>query len=46
MVMVLTTMLFGLRLELSVIPAVAVVTSYILANGTGLTARLSGRASS
>ncbi|WP_298750516.1 chloride channel protein [uncultured Serinicoccus sp.] len=42
MVMVITTMLFGLQLELGVVPAVAVVTSTVLVRGTGLAAWLSG----
>lgn len=40
MVMVLTTIMFGLRLELAVIPAVAIVTSFVLVRGTGIVARL------
>ncbi|WP_130013081.1 chloride channel protein [Serinicoccus sediminis] len=41
MVLVITTMMFGLQLELGVLPAVAVVTSYVLVRGTGLADRLS-----
>ncbi|MFV0526640.1 MAG: chloride channel protein [Acidimicrobiales bacterium] len=40
MVMVFTTMMFGLQLELGVIPAVAVVTSFVLVQGTGVVTRL------
>lgn len=40
MIMVLTTIMFGLRLELAVIPAVAIVTSLVLVRGTGIVVRL------
>ncbi|MFV0256947.1 MAG: chloride channel protein [Acidimicrobiales bacterium] len=43
MVMVFTTMMFGLQLELGVIPAVAVVTSFVLVQGTGVDPRIQSR---
>lgn len=41
--MVFTTIMFGLTLELSVLPAVAIVTSFVLVRGTGVLARLQER---
>lgn len=41
MVMVLTMMMFGLPLDLAVLPSVAVVTSFVLVQGTGLATTLS-----
>lgn len=35
MILVLTTMLFGLSAELAVLPAVGAVTSYVVVNGLG-----------
>ncbi|MFV0429757.1 MAG: hypothetical protein ACK5KO_10080 [Arachnia sp.] len=41
--MILSTMLFGLRFELGILPAVAVVSAYSVVHGTGATAWLTKR---
>ncbi|MGB3257441.1 MAG: chloride channel protein [Ornithinimicrobium sp.] len=43
MVIVLTSMLFGLSVELTVLPSVAAVTAYLLVHGTGLLGVLAAR---
>lgn len=46
MVIILSSMLFGLTIELSVVPAVSAVTAYVLVHGTGVLGVLSRKMNS